>query len=170
MFWFNQITNQYCLVASQFVVGTLDEATKEAKMISISEDYLAFLHDELAENQIRLREILGDSQAQAMFCWSADRLISTAESGRYATDPLEGVIKRLAGWGMEVSRKDKGTTIELAVKCPYAEKVHPRISSKEPKCPLGEYVLGAVRLEESKSHLLRNDLAEDGVIFKIQRS
>jgi hypothetical protein len=148
----------------------MNDGKKEAKMISINEDYLAFLHDELAENHIRLREILGDSQAQAMFCWSADRLISTAEAGRYTIDPMEGIISRLTGWGMEMSRKDKGTITELEVKCPYAERVHPRMSSKEPKCPLGEYILGAVRLEESKSHLLRNDLTRDGVKFKIERS
>jgi len=139
-------------------------------MVSVSEDYLAFLHDELAENQVRLREILGDTQAQAMFCWSADRLVSTVEAGRYAFDPMEGVLQKLASWGMEASRKDVGAISELEVKCPYAERIHPKISSKEPKCPLGEYILGAVRLEASKSRILRNDLTKDGVKFKIQRT
>jgi hypothetical protein len=148
----------------------MNQGEQEGKMVSIREDYLAFLHDELAENQIRLREILGDSQAQAMFCWSADRLVSTVKPGRYASDPMEGIMQKLAGWGMEVSRTDKGTISELEVKCPYAERIHPRLSSKEPKCPLGEYILGAVRLEESKSRILRNDLTKDGVKFKIQRS
>jgi len=147
----------------------LDEKEGEDRMISISEEYLAFLHDQLAENQIRLREILGDSQAQAMFCFAADRLISTVGAGRYAVDPIEGVLKKLAGWGMEVSRKDKGNITELEVKCPYADRIHPRISSGEPKCPLGEYILGAVRLDESKSHLLRNDLTKEGVRFRIEK-
>ena len=149
---------------------TVSQIKGETKTVSISEDYLAFLHDELADNQIRLREILGESQAQAVFCWSADRLVSTVDAGRYAFDPMEGIIQKLAGWGMEVSRKEKGTICELEVKCPYAEMVHPRLNTKVPKCPLGEYILGAVRLEESKSHLLRNDLTGEGVRFKIQRS
>jgi hypothetical protein len=155
---------------SQEAQQTLSQITDETKTVSVSKDYLAFLHDELAENQIRLREILGESQAQVVFCWSADRLVSTVEAGRYAFDPMEGIIRKLAGWGMEVSRKDKGSISELEVKCPYAERVHPRLNSKVPKCPLGEYILGAIRLEESKSHLLQNDLTKDGVKFRIQRS
>jgi hypothetical protein len=145
------------------------EVVGKTKMVSISEEYLAFLHDELAENHIRLREILGDSQAQAVFCWSADRLVSTVEAGRYTFDPMEGILQKLAGWGMQVSRKENGSVSELEVKCPYAESVHPRLSTKEPKCPLGEYILGAIRLEDSKSHLLRNDVTKEGVRFTIQR-
>ena len=143
---------------------------EKPKMVSISEEYLAFLHDELAENQIRLREILGDSQAQAVFCWSADRLVSTVEAGRYTFDPMEGILQKLAGWGMQVTRKEKGTVAELEIKCPYATTVHRRLSTKEPKCPLGEYILGAIRLEESKSHLLSNDLTTEGVRFRIQKA
>jgi hypothetical protein len=105
-----------------------------------------------------------------MFCWSADRLVSTVETGMYSFDPMEGVIQKLKGWGMEVTRTNKGTVSELEVKCPYAERVHPRMSSKEPKCPLGEYILGAMRLEEPKSHLLQNELKKDGVKFRIQGS
>jgi hypothetical protein len=148
----------------------MDQDGTKHKMVSISDDYLAFLHDELAENQIRLREILGDSQAQAVFCFSADRLISTVEAGRYSFDPLEGILQKLAGWGMTVSRKDRGNITELEVKCPHAGSVHPRLSSKEPKCPLGEYILGAVRLENPKSILLQNDLTGDGVRFRIAKS
>ena len=148
----------------------LSQNKEEERMVSISEDYLAFLHDELAENQVRLREILGDSQAQAVFCWSADRLVSTVEAGRHAYDPMEGVLQKLTSWGMEVVWSERGSISELELKCPYAERVHPKLSSKEPKCPLGEYILGAVRLEDSKSHLLQNDLNKEGVRFRIQRS
>jgi hypothetical protein len=49
------------------------------KMVEISEDYLVFLHDELAENQARLRDVLGESGAKAVFSWSADRLVSTVK-------------------------------------------------------------------------------------------
>jgi hypothetical protein len=155
---------------SQETQQTVSQDADETKTISVNEDYLAFLHDELAENQIRLREILGESQAQAVFCWSSDRFVLAAEVARYNFDFMEGIVQKLAGWGMEVSRKDIGSISKLEVKCPYAERVHSRMSSKEPKCPLGEYVLGAVRLEESKSHLLRNDLTKYGVKFKIQRA
>jgi hypothetical protein len=139
-------------------------------MVLVSEDYLAFLHDQLAENQARLRELLGESQAQAIFCISADRLISTVGVGRYEIDSLDGILQKLSGWGMDVKRKDRGDVTELEIKCPYAERVHPRIKSQQPKCPLSEYVFGAVRLENAKSQMLRNELTHDGVTLKIRKS
>ena len=139
-------------------------------MVAVSEDYLAFLHDELSENQTRLSQLLGDSGSKAVFSFFSDRLVSTVEAGRYAFDPLEGIVQKLKGWGMAVSIKEKGNAVEIGVKCPIAEKVHPRMASKEPRCPLGEYILGAVRLEASKSQLLHNSLKEDGVELLIERS
>ena len=140
------------------------------KMVSVSEDYLVFLHDELAENQSRLREILGDSQASAILSWSADRLVTTVEAGRHSFSPIESVLEKLTGWGFTASQRDRGKFIEVEVKCPYAERIHPKLVSKEPRCPLGEYILGAVRLDESKSQLVHNSLTEDGVKLTIQRS
>ena len=143
---------------------------KEPKKVSVSEDYLAFLHDELSENQARLRELLGESQSRAIFSFAADRLVNTVEAGKYDFSPIEGVARKLKEWGMSVSQKDKGAVTEVEIECPFAESVHPRMASKEPRCPLGEYVLGAVRLEDSKSQLLHNGLTEKGVKFVIKRA
>ena len=147
-----------------------DQGQDKPKMVLVSEDYLAFLHDQMAENQARLRELLGESQAQAIFCISADRLVSTVGVGRYEMDSLDGILRKLSGWGMDVRRKDRGDTIDLEVKCPYAEKVHPRLKSRQSKCPLSEYVLGAVRLENPKSLMVGNDLRQDGVTIRVRRS
>jgi hypothetical protein len=140
----------------------------ETKTITISEDYLAFLHDVLSENQIRLKEILGESEAGAVFSWCADRLVRTVRPSRYASSPIEGVVRRLTSWGMVVTWKEEGNLTKIEVKCPYAEQVHPRLSSKGSSCPLGEYLLGAVRLEDSKAQLLHNTLTEEGVKFALK--
>jgi hypothetical protein len=141
----------------------------QGKKVEISEDYLVFLHDELANNQKRLKELLGESQAKTIFALSADKLVTSVGPGRYATDPLEGIVQKLSSWGMEVSLNPKGNTTEIDIKCPYAESVHPRMSSEEPFCPLGEYILGAVRLEDSKSQLLHNKLTKDGVQLAVEK-
>ena len=141
----------------------------ETGVISISVEYLAFLHDELSENQVGLREILGESQAKAVFNWSADRLVHTVRAGRFASSPIEAVAEKLTRWGMAVSRKRKGNMTEIEIRCPYAARMHPHMSSREPRCPLGEYVLGAVRVEDSKSQLLHNSLTKDGVRFSFER-
>jgi hypothetical protein len=137
--------------------------------VPANEDYLAFLHDALSENQVRLREILGESQAKAVFNWSADRLVNTLRASKYSSSPVDGVVRKLTCWGMTVSRKERGNLTELEVKCPYAERMHPRMASREPVCPLGEYILGAVRLEDSKSQLIHNSLTKEGVRFTLER-
>ena len=143
---------------------------EESRKVSVSEGYLAFLHDELSENQARLRELLGDSQSRAIFSFAADRLVKTVEAGKYGFSPIEGITQKMKEWGMTVSQKDKGAVVEVEIGCPYAETVHPQLTSKEPRCPLGEYVLGAVRLEDSKSQLLHNALTEKGVRFVIKKA
>jgi hypothetical protein len=139
-----------------------------AGTVLVSEDYLAFLHDALSENQARIKEILGETQAGAVFSWCADRLVRTVKVGRYASSPAEGVVRKLASWGMEVTWKEEGDSIRVEVKCPYARRMHAGMASREPRCPLGEYVLGAVRLEDSKAQLVRNGLMEDGVRFTLK--
>ena len=141
----------------------------QGKKVEISEEYLAFLHDELASNQKRVKELLGDSQAKTIFALSADKLINTVGSGRYTTDPLEAVVQKLSSWGMQLEVKTRGKATEIEIKCPYAESVHPRLTAEEPFCPLGEYILGAVRLEDSKSQLLHNRLTRDGVDLAIEK-
>lgn len=144
------------------------EQVKGGKTVSVSEDYLAFLHDELAENQARLRETLGDSPANSVFDWCADGLVRTAEKGKHSLHPLDSVVQRFSGWGMQVKVREVQGATEIDVQCPYADRVHPRLMSSSPKCPLGEYVLGAVRLEDGKSQLVSNHLTPQGVKFAIQ--
>lgn len=146
----------------------MSEQEQGERMVTVSEDYLAFLHDELAENQARLRETLGDSAANAMFDWCADKLVRTTERGRHS-HTIDSVVQRLSGWGMQVKMKEVQGTAELEVQCPYAPRIHPRLSSSSPKCPLGEYLLGTVRLEDEKSQLVSNHLTSVGVKFTIQR-
>ena len=140
----------------------------DEQTVSVSADYLAFLHDELAENQVRLRETLGVGAADAMFDWCADRLVRTAERGKYSFRPIDSVVQRLSGWGMQVKvgRTEEATQIEI--RCPYAERIHSRLSSSSPRCPLGEYILGAIRLEDEKSQLVSNHMTPMGVRFGVR--
>jgi len=146
----------------------VSQESSEEETVSVSIEYLAFLLDELSENQARIRELLGENQARAIFGSCADRLVTTVETGRYAFSPIEGIVQKLKGWGMTVIQRKKGEAVELEIECPYAEHVHPRLSSREPRCPLGVYTLGAVRLEDSKSQLIHNCLTKEGVKLTIE--
>lgn len=139
------------------------------KLLSVSEDFVAFLHDQLAENQARLRETLGEGASTALLDWCADRLVRTTEKGRYSSHPIDAVVRRVSGWGMQVKVKESRGETEIDVQCPYADRVHPQMSSSSPKCPLGEYFLGAVRLEDEKSQLASNHLTSQGVEFTIRK-
>ncbi len=146
----------------------MSERKEGRKTVTVSEDYLAFLHDELAENQTRLRETLGDTAANAMFDWCADKLVRTTEKGKYAFHPIDAVVQRLSGWGMQVRVNQTRGTTQIEVQCPYAERIHRWLASSSPRCPLGEYFLGAIRLEDQKSQLVSNHLTPLGVKFVVQ--
>ena len=138
------------------------------KMVSISEDYLAFLHDELSENQARLKQILGESQSKAIFSWNADSLIRTIPAGKNSSS-IDALVQKLKDWGMSVTYREKGRAIEFEIGCPFADNIHPLLASKEPRCPLGEYILGAIRLEEPRSQLAHNSLSKEGVTLTIEK-
>jgi len=150
--------------------AAVPQETKGAKMVTVSEDYLAFLHDELSENQSRLRQILGESQSKAIFSWNSDGLIRAIPPGRDSYSSVDAVVQKLKGWGMNVTYRQKGRAVEFEIDCPHAHQVHPLLTSKEPRCPLGEYILGAVRLEEPKSQLLHNSITEAGVKLTFEKS
>jgi hypothetical protein len=136
------------------------------KTVAISEDYLVFLHDQLAVNQAKLKELL-DAGAQTIDVLSADSLTKTIGRGP-GVHPIDGVVEKIRGWGMDVSIERKGVVVEVGLKCPYAEVVHPKMSAKEPVCPLNEYVLGAVRMEDRGALLEHNVLTKDGARFVIK--
>jgi len=150
--------------------AAVPQETKGVTMVTVSEDYLAFLHDELSENQSRLRQILGESQSKAIFSWNSDGLIRTIPPGRDSSNSLDGIVQKLRGWGMKVTYRQKGRAVEFEIDCPYADQIHPLLASKEPRCPLGEYILGAVRLEDPKSQLLHNSLTAAGVKLTFEKS
>jgi hypothetical protein len=129
---------------------------------------LAFLHDQLAVNQEKLRDILG-SGAEVISKYSADSLVGTVdkESPQNRADTL---AKTLRKWGMEVSHTQSSNGVQFVISCPYAEYVHPRLSARDPVCPLSEYVLGEVRLSDRGATLESNALTEKGSRFAIRLS
>ena len=140
-----------------------------AKKVLIDEDYLVFLHDQLAENQATLKEILGESGANTLLNLSSNRVASTVDGG-LTFHPIDGMLNRLKGWGMQVEKNESQGSIELVVKCPYADQVHPRLKARNPKCPLGECILGALRLEFKGASLVTNELLKDGAKLVVTTS
>jgi hypothetical protein len=139
------------------------------RKVSIAEDYLVFLHEQLAENQAKLREILHDSGSEVVFNMSADGLVRTVEKD-FQFRPIDGIVSRMKEWGMTVTLKREAGSMELELRCPYAETVHPQLTSKKPVCPLGEYALGALRLVDREVRLEDNSLLSDGARFRFRTS
>ena len=144
-------------------------ARKKPKTVEISEEYLTFLHDQLAVNQSKLKEFLNDSGAQVVTDASSDELagLISKERGVISEDAL---VDKIEGWGMQVKKNRRGSLVEFDVSCPYAEIVHPKLTAEKPVCPLGEYVLGVVRSGDSGAQLRHNHLKEDGARFSIETS
>jgi hypothetical protein len=140
--------------------------TKDDRMVKVSLAYVAFLHDQLAVNQEKLKEILG-SGAEVISGHSADELVgSLSKDSPYGR--VNRLVKTVRGWGMELKQTRKGDLVQFEVGCPYAEYVHPRLSSEKPICPLGEYVLGEVRQIDRKAAMENCALTERGSRFAIR--
>jgi hypothetical protein len=142
------------------------EGAKKDETVSISLAYLAFLHDELAVNKAKLKEILGPG-AEVISKSSADSLARTEDS-KSTHARADKLANKLREWGMDVSQERKGDMVQFVVGCPYAAYVHPRITAEDPVCPLSEYVLGEVRQLDAGAALVSNALTGSGSRFLIR--
>jgi len=139
---------------------------KGGKTVRISLAYVAFLHDQLAVNQEKLKEILG-SGAGVVSDYSSDKLVDVV-SKKSSYGHVDRLAKTIKGWGMDLKQTWKGDTVQFEVGCPYAGYVHPRLSSEHPICPLSEYVLGEVRRVDRKATLENCALTERGSRFAVR--
>jgi hypothetical protein len=145
------------------------QVVSKRKDVTVPLDYFVFLHDQLAANEAELKEILGDPGKKVIFDRSSERLARGTERPLSA-HPIDGAIERIEGWGVKVTRNKDAGSVRVHVDCPYAEVVHPLRSKEHPVCPLGEYLLGALRLEDKNAQLVRNSLLADGAEFEITTS
>lgn len=137
------------------------------KLVEMPLDYVVFLHDQLAANSAALNKVFNESGAQVISQLGADRLVRSTQSP-FAMSPLDAAVDRVEGWGMKVTRSRTGGRLRLKVSCPYAKQVHALRSDEHPICPLGEYFLGAYRIEERKALIADNSIDDEGAVIQIK--
>ena len=140
-----------------------------SRKVKIDTGYLVFLHDQLAINQARMKEIFGPSGSEMILNSSSDKLMQ-AVGKEFPFHPLDGLVSTMKEWGMKVMKEEKDGRVDVSIECPYAEAVHPKLSSDSPVCPLSEYTLGALRMENKAAALETNKLLPGGAHFRFRVS
>ena len=137
--------------------------------VSISLDYLVFLHDALRLNLSKNAEILGDTSSAALFNFATDHVRAKRKEKGNAPRDLDAVLTLMKSWGFRVVKKDTNEAVEVKVECPLAGKVHPRLSPSPSGCPLGELLLATVRDASPNALLSSNELTSTGAVVKIAK-
>lgn len=142
---------------------------EEPALVEINIQYLTFVHDMLAESMAKLEQVFGGSAITVLRGTGADQVEQTLSKKGVVEPGLAGAVKAIRSWGMSVTTRKDGESLEVEVECPYARTVHPRLASDSPRCPMGALILGAARTEIPGAGL-KNDLTDTGAVFTIQKA
>jgi len=80
-------------------------------------------------------------------------------------DEIQNIIKK---YGYQIKEAHEDDHSSWTIKCPFAEKVHPKLSLNDAICPISLLILGAVRLQQQNSIMLQHSLDPDGSQFEIK--
>ena len=81
------------------------------------------------------------------------------------TEEIRNIIKK---YGYHINEAHEDDHSIWTIKCPFAQKVHVKLSLKDAICPISLLILGAIRLQQQKSTITQQALASEGSQFEIK--
>jgi hypothetical protein len=124
--------------------------------------YLAALHDIISAYHQRLSEVTSPQVANQFLGNISDIAMRHLGFDKDKDSAEENARKMMATLGMKLETVKTGQNIDCKIECPFAEKVHPLLVSKNPICPITILVLGAVRLTDRGALATQITLNEKG--------
>jgi len=106
---------------------------------------MAALHDIIAAYHERLSQVTSPQVANQFLATMSDLAMHHLGFDKQ-DDPMENAKKLMAMFGMKLTTVTVNDQAEFKIECPFAERVHPLIVSKNPVCPITILVLGAMRV------------------------
>ena len=85
-----------------------------------------------------------------------------------SSKPIEEIQNIIENYGYQIDESHEDEHSRWIVKCPFAQKVHPKLSLNDAICPISLLILGAVRLQQQNSTMLQHALDADGSQFEIK--
>ncbi|HMK83995.1 MAG TPA: hypothetical protein VK503_09775, partial [Candidatus Bathyarchaeia archaeon] len=81
------------------------------------------------------------------------------------TDEIRNIVEK---YGYHINEAHEDDHSVWTVKCPFAQKVHVKLSLNDAICPISLLILGAIRLQQQKSMITQHALAPEGSEFEIK--
>lgn len=85
-----------------------------------------------------------------------------------SSKPIEAIREIIEEYGYHINEVHEDDHSSWSIKCPFAQKVHPNLSSTDAICPMSLLILGAVRLQQQNSIMMERSLDPDGSQFMIK--
>lgn len=85
-----------------------------------------------------------------------------------SANPIEVIQNIIEKYGYQIKETHVDDHSSWTIKCPFAQKVHPKLSSSDAICPISLLILGAVRLQQQNSIMSQHALDLEGSQFEIK--
>lgn len=84
------------------------------------------------------------------------------------SNPIEEIRNIIGKYGYQINETHENDHSSWTIKCPFAQRVHPKLSLNDAICPISLLILGAVRLQQQNSTMPQHALYPEGSQFEIK--
>ena len=85
-----------------------------------------------------------------------------------SSNPIDEIQKIIEKYGYQINETHHDEHSSWTIKCPFAQKVHPKLSLNDAICPISLLILGAIRLQQQNSTMQQHALDPEGSQFEIK--
>ena len=85
-----------------------------------------------------------------------------------SANPIEETQNIIKKYGYQITETHQDDHSSWTIKCPFAQKVHPKLSLNDAICPISLLILGAIRLQQQNSIISQHALDPEGSQFEIK--
>jgi hypothetical protein len=85
-----------------------------------------------------------------------------------STSPIEETQKIIEKYGYQINETHENDHSSWTIRCPFAQKVHPKLSLHDAICPISLLILGAIRLQQQNTIMTQHVLETEGSQFEIK--
>jgi hypothetical protein len=144
----------------------LSEHAKKGNIATVPFEYLISTHVQMNASYEKLKEIIGESQALALFALAADKDLPGQMPTPSSSVEELNVIMGECGYNLNVDLK--GDKAEFSLSCPHADMIHPKLGKGASFCPMSQSVLSAMRKKYVKPVVTNTKLVRGGSQFTIK--
>jgi hypothetical protein len=114
----------------------------------------------------RLMDITTKRFADEFMLDTASQVVKTLVGE--SSDPIKEIRSIIEKYGYQIHESHHDDHSSWSIRCPFAERVHPKLTVNDAICPMSLLILGAIRLQQQNSTMTERGMAPDGSQFEIR--